>query len=222
MGRKRFGPVPFYPGQPFTLIGRSLRLPAAPGAAPLTVSLPGPPLPAGAVRSVTVVNEAGDGSRTRAHTQVTGTATPVGRPAPVEMTTHRRVGQPSTQRDRRRHLHDAVRACPAPGRPQPEVGSRSPPRQPPTGAVPCSPHAAGEQPPTLPQAGRTLGVRAIAPLSSCDDEARPPVSGFGRPPPGLICQCPPNAVRLGPSGLVWHVDRFRRVRRCHWRWDGRR
>ena len=51
--------------------------------------------------------------------------------------THRRAGQPPARRDRRRHLMDRRRSCPAPGRPPPRGGSRSPrvpphPRHPPS------------------------------------------------------------------------------------------
>ncbi|MGH9014781.1 MAG: RNA-guided endonuclease InsQ/TnpB family protein [Acidimicrobiia bacterium] len=46
------------------------------------------------------------------------TSTPV-------LVTHRRAGTPPARRDRRRHLMDTRRSCPAPGRP-PNRGSRSP------------------------------------------------------------------------------------------------
>jgi IS605 OrfB family transposase len=42
--------------------------------------------------------------------------------------THRRAGKPPARRDRRRHLFDARRSCPAPGRPG-LPGSRSPGRR---------------------------------------------------------------------------------------------
>lgn len=67
--------------------------------------------------------------------------------------THRRAGKPPARRDRRRHLYDQRRSCPAPGRPPPG-GSRSqgsePPRgQPPNGrAQPAPPNPARIADPT--------------------------------------------------------------------------
>jgi len=59
-----------------------------------------------------------------------------GTTAEISAVTHRRAGHPPARRDRRRHLMDRRRSCPAPGRPPPS-GSRSPrvpphPRHPPS------------------------------------------------------------------------------------------
>lgn len=68
--------------------------------------------------------------------------------APVRIT-HRRAGVAPARRDRRRHLFDAARSCPAPGRPGPTRESlvgRSPPRPPPGAGAPDSPPGSGRAP----------------------------------------------------------------------------
>jgi hypothetical protein len=55
------------------------------------------------------------------------------------LVTHRRAGQPPARRDRRRHLMDRRRSCPAPGRPPPRESLANPgedqPTQPPNTAI---------------------------------------------------------------------------------------